>query len=62
MVDRILAELRDVAGEVTDPRELIPAGRFADPDEVASVVEFLTLDAPLYMTGSAVVVDGGLYA
>jgi NAD(P)-dependent dehydrogenase (short-subunit alcohol dehydrogenase family) len=62
MVDRILAELNAVAGEVTDPRAGIPAGRFAEPDEVAAVIEFLTLDAPLYMTGSAVVVDGGLYA
>jgi NAD(P)-dependent dehydrogenase (short-subunit alcohol dehydrogenase family) len=62
MVDRIVADLRAVNGEVTDPRAFIPAGRFAEPDEVAAVIEFLILDAPLYMTGSAVVVDGGLYA
>jgi NAD(P)-dependent dehydrogenase (short-subunit alcohol dehydrogenase family) len=62
MVDRILADLHSVGDEVTDPRALIPARRFAEPDEVAAVIEFLALDAPLYMTGSAVVVDGGLYA
>lgn len=62
MVDDILARVQALSGSDGDPRELIPAGRFADPDEVAAVIEFLVLDAPTYMTGAAVVVDGGLYA
>lgn len=38
----------------------IPAGRFATPDEVAGVVEFLASDAAAYISGAVVPVDGGL--
>lgn len=33
--------------------------RVGQPDEVANVVEYLALDAPAYMTGTTVYVDGG---
>ncbi|GAA0399731.1 SDR family oxidoreductase [Paenibacillus motobuensis] len=35
-------------------------GRFADPSEVAEMVVFLTSNKSSYMTGSIIVVDGGL--
>lgn len=35
-------------------------GRLADPDEVGRVAVFLASDLANYMTGSRVVVDGGL--
>ncbi|WP_343035574.1 3-oxoacyl-ACP reductase FabG [Isoptericola sediminis] len=38
----------------------IPAGRFADPAEIAGVVEFLASDAAAYVSGAVVPVDGGL--
>jgi 3-oxoacyl-[acyl-carrier protein] reductase len=38
----------------------IPAGRFADPAEVAGVVRFLAADAAGYISGAVVPVDGGL--
>lgn len=41
-------------------RASIPAGRFATPDEVAGVVEFLASDAAGYVSGAVIPVDGGL--
>lgn len=38
----------------------IPAGRFASPTEVASVVEWLASDSAAYITGAVIPVDGGL--
>jgi 3-oxoacyl-[acyl-carrier protein] reductase len=38
----------------------VPLARFADPDEVAGVVEFLAGDAGGYITGAVIPVDGGL--
>ena len=38
----------------------IPAGRFATPEEVASVVRFVAGDDAAYITGAVIPVDGGL--
>jgi 3-oxoacyl-[acyl-carrier protein] reductase len=39
--------------------ELIPAGRFGAPEDVADVVAFLASDASRYITGQLINVDGG---
>lgn len=39
-----------------------PLGRYGQPSEVASVVEFLLSDAARFMTGAVVLVDGGMRA
>jgi len=42
--------------------ERVPMGRVAQPMEIAKVVRFLLSDEAGYMTGSSVVVDGGMTA
>lgn len=34
-------------------------GRLGQPDEVANLVEYLAIDAPAYLTGTTVFIDGG---
>jgi NAD(P)-dependent dehydrogenase (short-subunit alcohol dehydrogenase family) len=42
-------------------RALVPLGRFATADEIASVVAFLASDEASYLVGSVVLTDGGIH-
>ena len=62
MAERILDATEAITGCRTEITGQVPMGRLADPDEVASTVAFLALDAPEYLTGASLVLDGALRA
>lgn len=53
-------ELSEMRGKVV--KKLFPAGRYGRPDEIATSVRFLVSDQASYITGHALVVDGGMTA
>lgn len=61
MVDRIVSALGDL-DLPTEYAHMVPLGRYADPDEVAETIRYLACEAPDYMTGACLVLDGGLRA
>jgi len=62
MVDRLSLAEAEATGSPSDVLGTIPIGRMADADEIATTVAFLAVEAPLYMTGTCLVIDGALRA
>jgi NAD(P)-dependent dehydrogenase (short-subunit alcohol dehydrogenase family) len=62
MMERIEASLGDLTSSPASFAPAIPMKRYARASEVADVVAYLALEAPSYLTGAAVVIDGGLRA
>lgn len=48
-----------VMGRKVDPVARIPAGRYADPDEIAGLMLFLASDESRFCTGATYLIDGG---
>jgi len=59
MIDTpILGEMRDGMEQLYGPRIFL--GRFGRPEEIATVIRFLLSDEASYVTGTEIVVDGGI--
>ena len=58
----VRSDMTDALDEATQYKYLqnIPAGRFAEPDEVAGVVRWLASAEAGYISGAVIPVDGGL--
>ena len=59
---QLSAGLRNAPEFFDSTIERIPLGRWARPEEIATVVAFLASDAAAYVTGANLYVDGGLLA
>ena len=62
MVDAIAETARDPARAKVRMASDVPLGRMAKPQEIAETVAWLLSDASSFITGSEIVVDGGLVA
>jgi NAD(P)-dependent dehydrogenase (short-subunit alcohol dehydrogenase family) len=64
MMESLGSQRAPSAGDPEEERARMVASvllkRFADPSEIASVVAFLASDAASFITGAAIVADGGL--
>jgi NAD(P)-dependent dehydrogenase (short-subunit alcohol dehydrogenase family) len=56
----ILPGFVDSLPEKSERRAMIPAGRYANPEEIGAVAAFLLSDRASYVTGQSLAVDGGL--
>jgi len=61
-LDQLKADKRGLSREEIEHESLqnIPLKRYGDPDEFARVVAFLASDASSYVTGSSLMIDGGM--
>lgn len=61
-LDEMNAEKRGVSKEEVEAKakQAIPLQRYGDPEEFAKVVTFLVSGASTYITGSTLLVDGGM--
>ncbi len=61
-LDQLAADKKQIPlEEIRDSnKNIIPSGRYGEPEEFAKVITFLCSEANSYMTGQSLVVDGGM--
>jgi NAD(P)-dependent dehydrogenase (short-subunit alcohol dehydrogenase family) len=60
MMEAIEGTVRAAGGDPSRFVDRIPVGRYGEPHEVAALVVWLLVDAPGFLTGAVLPVDGGM--
>ncbi len=58
----MMQEIIDIPDKHVENKARVPMGRFGEPEEVANAILFLASDESSFVTGSELVVDGGITA
>jgi NAD(P)-dependent dehydrogenase (short-subunit alcohol dehydrogenase family) len=56
------AMTKDILPQGDDLLVANPQGRIAEPEEIANLVRYLIVDAPAFLTGATIAIDGGATA
>jgi 3(or 17)beta-hydroxysteroid dehydrogenase len=62
MVEAMLADARDPSQKRAALEACVPLGRLGEPDDVAAAAVYLVSDEARFVTGTELVIDGGLTA
>jgi NAD(P)-dependent dehydrogenase (short-subunit alcohol dehydrogenase family) len=62
MMSDIEQEVREQGGDPSAFVDHIPAGRYGEPGELGDFAAWILADAPTFLTGSVLTVDGGMTA
>lgn len=62
MVDELAAGYRDPERVIKKLAQTVPLGRFGKPEEIANAALYLASDESSFVTGTVIILDGGLTA